>query len=495
MKKTILLIICLLSIGGITLSIKSNKTKTLDTTSIAKYKDTMAIYIENKDGGYDKSESIPTSGYVLSNKSKCSNGAKPTYTNNKLKLSNLTKNDTSCYLYFDLSESGKVLNQLGLTSNGEVDSFTGPSCGLTLENCGGSGAYMGTNMKQNGVYQAEDDYGTSYYYRGKVNNNWLKFGKATSGKETGDIWWRIIRINGNGSIRLIYAGTYSSGETPNVQDAKNLIYPTTNSGLIDYPREVEFNETVNDNKYVGYMYNNRPALTTTHDQAHKVDSNSTKSTVLTQIDLWWSQTDLGNLQNTYIDTDIGFCSDTQVNNTTENWWSDDTKTGYGSQKTAYGAYGRMLLNGSWRSEQYPTLKCGVNPKTKMVDTTVQKRDLYTYTDAQPVEIGSEIVEGNKALSIPVGLITADEAVFAGGFGGTYNNDYWLIVGQTYWTISPNRFNDNLPGMFVVGTSGNVGSNTVNSDTIGIRPVINLKSNIKITGHGEAEDPYIVEGAV
>lgn len=44
-----------------------------------------------------------------------------------------------------------------------------------------------------GMFAANDNQGTSYYFRGAVNNNWIKYGKDSSNK---DIYWRIIRING-----------------------------------------------------------------------------------------------------------------------------------------------------------------------------------------------------------------------------------------------------------------------------------------------------------
>ena len=44
---------------------------------------------------------------------------------------------------------------------------------------------------------------TSYYYRGAVQDNWVQFGTDSSGQA---LYWRIIRINGDATIRLIYNG-------------------------------------------------------------------------------------------------------------------------------------------------------------------------------------------------------------------------------------------------------------------------------------------------
>ncbi len=506
MKKSIFIIILIVIVGSIFYYIypKSELETKEVTANILNTENSMAIYLKGEDNRYHQISAIPTDGNYVLNETEtyCT---EPNDESNKLtgrvtydsdtktlSVSTLTKKNTKCYLYFDKSPTSKEVlkNVLKQESNGQVDSFTGPSCESNLDTCGGT--MSSANMKQNGIYEAEDDYGISYYYRGAVDNNWVKFGTTTSGEDQGDIWWRIIRINGNGSIRLIYAGTYASGKTPSASDArgeKNLIASKINGS---YSRLVAFNKKYRDNKYVGYMYNNTPEVSTSHDEAHKVNSNSEKSTILEQIQLWWDQTNLGTLQNTYIDTDVGFCSDTQVNNTTEKWTSYDTKTGYGYQATTYAAYRRIMFNGS-----NPTLKCGINPNTKEIDKEAQKRDLYTVTTAQPTKTLTSTVEGNNALPIPVGLITIDEVIFAGSYGRTTNAIYWLSANPGYWTMTPGDFSTNEDARtFYIDFEGAPSYTNVNYDTRGIRPVINLKSNTTFTFDnnepaGTPTNPYIV----
>jgi len=60
-----------------------------------------------------------------------------------------------------------------------------------------------TDETADGLFAMEDDYGTSYYFRGAVENNYVKFGKDA---ENRDMWWRIIRFNGDGSVRMQYDG-------------------------------------------------------------------------------------------------------------------------------------------------------------------------------------------------------------------------------------------------------------------------------------------------
>ena len=122
-----------------------------------------------------------------------------------------------------------------------------------------------TTASDKGMYSAQDDLGTSYYFRGAVDNNWVKYGKYTkdmyncnngtiSTTDTGnsctkiassgdDMYWRIIRINGDGSIRMIY-----SGVTPPTESTK--VIKTTDTSLGNSP----FNKDFISAEYVGYMY-------------------------------------------------------------------------------------------------------------------------------------------------------------------------------------------------------------------------------------------------
>ena len=117
------------------------------------------------------------------------------------------------------------------------------------------------DASKSGLYKAEDDDGASFYYRGVVNNNWVEFGGFS---------WRIVRINGDGSIRLIYSGLSSSNHTGNAAvitsslnsvairfqklEEKNVSVPDV-SGLTNTNVSVPFTNGRFGNTYVGYMYN------------------------------------------------------------------------------------------------------------------------------------------------------------------------------------------------------------------------------------------------
>ena len=133
----------------------------------------------------------------------------------------------------------------------------------------------------------------------------------------------------------------------------------------------------------------------------------------------------------------------------------------------YVAYERLVDN------KTPILKCS------------NSSDLYTVNDSS---------KGNKGLSNPIGLITADEVVMAGGVYGQTNTKYYLYIGQEYWTMSPYDFDsDGWNDMFIVNLDGKVTSDWSEAP-YGVRPVINLASDVTLSGTGTASDPYIVEGA-
>ena len=102
-------------------------------------------------------------------------------------------------------------------------------------------------------------------------------------------------------------------------------------------------------------------------------------------------------------------------------------------------------------------------------------------------------KGNKALTNPIGLITADEVAYAGGVNSTTNSTYYLYTGSDYWIISPQLF-QNLAYEYTVSSNGNLFGSSLNNRDFGVRPVINLKSTVEIEegGIGTASNPYVIK---
>ena len=154
--------------------------------------------------------------------------------------------------------------------------------------------------------------------------------------------------------------------------------------------------------------------------------------------------------------DETFCNDKSIVN----------GTGYKIDSyTYYGPYNRLV------TKKLPSLKCSLNNGKFMVSNTIAKLDY------------------------PISLITADEMALAGGVLDINNSNYYLYNGQYYWTISPSYFDSYASTMlsWIVRPSGSI-SRWVRVDySYGIRPVINLCSDVQITkGDGTALNPYVVQ---
>ena len=102
-------------------------------------------------------------------------------------------------------------------------------------------------------------------------------------------------------------------------------------------------------------------------------------------------------------------------------------------------------------------------------------------------------KGNKALTYPVGLITADEVAYAGGVNGRTNSSYYLYTNSVYWTMSPSYFYNGGANVFDVLSTGYLIDNGDVNYARGVRPVLNLKADTAISGgDGTADSPFVVQ---
>ena len=398
------------------------------------------------------------------------------WTNNKRTLvSGATISSNGSLTTQNISITGKYYNLTIPQTSIEGKAFTGkiyvtnyscstseiPSAYITLLNAYGgkdsitelsdSAFTSVTTASDKGMYAKADDYTAttgmkSYYYRGAVDNNWVKFGK----EGTKDIYWRIIRINGDGSIRMIYSGTTAPTEsTKVVMTGEGTQISTT-----------AFNSSYDKAEYVGYMY--------TEGEQH---GNSTSSTIKQTIENWYAGTTLKD--NALVSQDQIFCNDrtastsdvdySNTNYTTLTSWNSSGTTAY-----YYGTYGRLL------KKKEPILTC-----PEEIDKFTSKKSSI----------------GNKTLEYPVGLITADEVVMAGvGYGtGNENSTCYLYTNQSYWSGSPYFYyfySSPAVAEFRVTSSGCVFNDNVNT-AYAARPVVSLSSKAKLSGSGTYNDVYTV----
>ena len=314
----------------------------------------------------------------------------------------------------------------------------------------------------NGLYSTEDEDGTSYYYRGNVDNNNVQFGQydndyyvynynnryfqslascqeynsicSESNKvklaSAGDkMYWKIVRVNGDGSLRLIYNGTSTNPDNSDLSHSYAV-------------GQTPYNLESNDPKYTGYTYDR--------------DTNETDSFIKKEVDTWYKNT-LGS--SSYDSKVLGgrFCSDSSG-------YKKDTDYGFPSINynifASYDRLGQAAIN--FAKPNAPTLKC---PST------------------------SESYGGSYRLK--AGLITADELVL-GGENTEVTTDSYLNPGDSemyYWSMTPADFDrgnacvwsesESLDNYYVYGRSA-------------VRPVINVTTENGFTsGDGTASSPYVL----
>ena len=301
-----------------------------------------------------------------------------------------------------------------------------------------------------GIYAAEDDLGTSYYFRGAVDNNYVKFA---------DFYWRIVRINGDGGIRMIYAGTsaHANGE----EETDSYISMTA------------YNSNEDDNTYVGYMIGTAGA--TTYTDTH---SNTTDSTIKGVIDTWYKTNIEDKGYSSYV-ADAIYCNDRSIaNDSATNTMLTkvrssyiNTGLGYGTNVTAYGGFKRNWV------DHTPSLVCPNNNDKFTTDSTL----------------------GNGKLTYPVALITSDEIAYAGGFAYDYNTKSYITNTEFYlhtpsywyWTLTPWAFAGGHSLVCAWGAAGGLGVSGVRSGSNAARAAVSLLSDAITGGNGTMSNPFTV----
>ena len=384
--------------------------------------------------GYGGSASFtvtPNSGYILELETNTCGG---TLSENTYTISNITS-AKSCSITFKSSAPtlyAKLLSDRGIATTNRT-TF--------------SAAFDSTDQV---LYTAKEDNKTVYYFAGNVTTNWVKFGKNASNQ---DLYWRIIRTNSDGGVRLLYHGTST----------------TATDAYID---ESEFNETYDDPMYVGYMYGTSGSLVNNR-------TNTTDSTIKTIIDNWYKD-NLNTNYGKYLSTTAVYCNDRS--NPAGGYTTEDSNF-------YYAAFTRLSTN------KTPTYDCTDTNDKFTVDTST----------------------GNGKLTHPIALMTADEVSFAGGIYRNNNANAWYFrnakegtlttsswstdasyssTGSTYWwLLSPSFWISGNAGVFLVDGASNSGFlyDFNVSYIYGVRPAISLKSCVKTSGgDGSASDPYTIK---
>ena len=365
----------------------------------------------------------------------CLSGIVPTVSGNTLTISNVQKNEF-CQVY--KKEEPTLLSQIlkdnptrstRSNNNNGTNDFATPLTTTT------TGTLFTSTESITGITDSPKEV---YYFAGNTTKNWVKFA---------NLYWRIIRTNHDGSIRLLYVGTSHDTTGGNIGTST-------------------FNTNSNSTKYVGYKYGEDTSLDT-------IRNNTTDSTIKTYIDTWY-QNNLTNYTK-YLSTSAVYCNDrSEGTGQTYNYTSSP------SSKFNFAPYYRM---------DYDTDGAAANPSYNCSDI----RDAFSVDNT------------SAKLDYPVSLMTADEIAFAGGVAyQTMSTPYaWFIsnsagtkVSTSWWSLSPVRWYGSNARVWSWASDDACLDNGYVSGVNparGVRPALSLKSCIKYsTGNGTYNEPYEIK---
>ncbi len=291
-----------------------------------------------------------------------------------------------------------------------------------------------------------DEYSVSYYYRGNVKNNYVQFA---------NMCWRIVRVMGNGAIKLVL----ENGDSSSCSASNPLIKSSGSVQLVTYG-------TSKNSSYKG----------------------SNAETVINT----WATNNLSSYTS-YLE-DIIWCSDVSSRNPKY-------------LSTLYDNVNHIAYSGVQKFNRYvndevprPTFNCPEG-ESSLVNTTTTNH--VNYNETNPDYDNTAVTTGLRS---KVGMLTADEMLFAGASIGYSKNNVKAEIGNqkyylysstvnnyAYYTMTPAAYSNNTP--FVYGFSGGyLGLINANSSGAGIRPAIALKYTAKISGgNGTASNPYVISG--
>ena len=305
-----------------------------------------------------------------------------------------------------------------------------------------------------------------YYFSGNHKNNWVKFGKYASDysfsggtlwSANDDIYWKIIRINEDGSVRLLYTGTSSTSTKKYIGSASP--------------------------GYLGYMYGSDGSLS-------NIRLNTNSSSIKSAIDGWY-ETNMLSEYDKYVSKTAIYCNDRSLESGQKYYSNEEENEFY------FSAYKRIS------SHSIPTYKCGGTSTGGLYESNQAIEDKFSV---------SKTNGGNGNLTYPVALMTADEIVYAGGiYGGNASDDamvdpVWYYGGENtdWWLMTPeHQYRNGQRYLYYISNStiGFVGGGNTTyrgrlissmSESKSIRPVLSLKSCVKYSsGDGSSTNPYTV----
>ena len=443
-----------------------------------------------------------------------------TYDNSNSGLSSVNVQDALDELYLKMypSQFYKSLYESAVRDD-KSSTYVSDSDGIDF-----SKVSSDTNGK--GLYIASEYSDYKYpilYYRGDVNNNNLIFA---------DTCFKIVRTTETGGTKLIYNGVPDGSGT------------CDNTGSASQIGTKAFNSSSGSPAYVGYMYGtpytykskNMSSITDTYYYGNDVTySNGTYTLTDTISSSSWSSIYNGGLNNNhytcmgsttcstvyyiYYTTSStmyyieltggkkveGALTDMLDNNTTSSTIKGNSATSGTIDNWYYTnieqkGYSDYLEDTVWCNDRSISQLNGWDPDGGNTRSYLyfSARDRANTTYTPDLSCSREIDRftvsednGNGDLDYPVGLLTADEIMLAGGKYASSNSSYYLYTRSSWRVGAPCYFHDNDANEFVVGSPGALLSSNVNK-TYGVRPSVSLKPGTEIIGgDGSVENPYII----
>jgi len=313
-------------------------------------------------------------------------------------------------------------------------------------------SFWSWNSVEKIIATTEDDYGTSYYYRGGVENNYVNFA---------GMCWRIVRIQGDGSTKLI------------LEDKDELCNPLMDADWKIKTGNYGYNsiESSVPNKY----FNLANYLNPSEESSANAMSTVFKNFQLNELKNHLSYLKSGDwcLGDTtpYIKTNGEYTpinEEEKMNILNNGTFYEEYNEWYFEKEIYYDSYVRLYGN----TTKTPTLKCTGN----MLNNWADKTPMY------------------------VGTLTADEVVYAGTSTSTPNYNYYLLnpnyntiysiptlsLSQLHYYGNDTVLNLTYEGYLLTYYTD------VNID-MDLRPSVILKPGVNLSvGDGTIEKPYEVK---
>ncbi len=494
---------------------------------IPKEEPLIGVYI---DGTY--SETLPTkgNGYAVE-KIVCDNNKNASWDYNKwgIKLSNWGTR-SRCNIYFKSLETITIANKTFYLD--EIQR-------CPTMNSDGTATVTGAEDTYGYLCRAKDVYGDSYYYRGNVTNNYVLF----AGK-----YWRIIRYNGDGTVRVIYDGTVAHANSDASTDRQIGTTSFNYGWKKDNVMESAWSYVYDDNAGVGYMYGNRDGIIEQSIQYQYSTSSYTNTSTyyIAKEYSYNASTDRFTLKDpiavlgsamtsdyvgyyTFRSTSASYSGSyvykifsvtagsssarvvhgyvtyattskdkAQTNTNSSNiksyldtWYENNIKGTTNEQYVKDNLFCNDRSLSSNTSSGYSNKGYGTENTSyrwhNFATSSYNNKMMLICPQKNDAFTVSDASKGNGALTYGIGLVTSDEVVLAGSWSSS-NSNYYLYSGRYYWTMSPGYFYGGSAYGLIVSSLGNAGDIYISSAN-GVRPVLNLSPEVLNNGDGTASNPF------